>query len=286
MYKNILTVNFVGAGCLGQTIAKLFVTQKTATIGCILNQSIESAQSAVQFIGQGVPCQSVRDLQPADVTFITVPDDQIAGISEHLFASNSLRQNSVLAHCSGVLSTAVFEKTNSKHHCHVGSVHPMKSFADPKLSVSQFSGTYCAIEGDDIALTVLQTLFQSIGAIPFQINAKNKAVYHAAGVFASNYLVTLYQQALTCLCQAGVAVDIAQKVVCDLMQSTITNLIEKKSAKKALTGPIKRGDLETIGLHIESLDEKKLYSELGLATLGLTDLPADKLAQIKKILMS
>ena len=107
-----------------------------------------------------------------------------------------------------------------------------------------------------------------------KIDKIKKSSYHAAGVFASNYLVTLAQQALSCLKEAGVENEIAMHVITNLMRGTVSNLEKTLSPEHSLTGPIKRGDISTIMKHIASLtdrEQKHLYAALGKATLHLTD---------------
>ena len=149
----------------------------------------------------------------------------------------------------------------------------MRSFAKPELSVEEYKGTYCAMEGDEEAISIIQPLFNSIGSITYKIDRSKKSQYHAAGVFASNYLVTLSQQALLCLKEAGVEHEIAVNVVTNLMKGTVSNLEINKYPERCLTGPIRRGDISTIKNHMDSFsnnEQKELYSLLGKATLPLT----------------
>ena len=86
-------------------------------------------------------------------------------------------------------------------------------------------------------------------------------------------MVTLSQQALDCLKEAGVENDIAMPLILNLMRSTVMNLEKTGSRQKALTGPIERGDLVTVERHISSFtnkEQKNLYSVLAKATLELT----------------
>jgi predicted short-subunit dehydrogenase-like oxidoreductase (DUF2520 family) len=174
-----------------------------------------------------------------------------------------------------------------KNGCYIASVHPMRSFARPELSIKQYSGTYCAIEGDDEAVPEIISIFNSIGSSTYTIDKTKKASYHAAGVFASNYLVTLSHQALSCMREAGVEDDMAMKVITSLMSGTVANLEKTRSPEQSLTGPIQRGDISTIQKHIASFtnaDQKKLYSALGKSTISLTSHSEEKVDMIKKAL--
>jgi predicted short-subunit dehydrogenase-like oxidoreductase (DUF2520 family) len=165
----------------------------------------------------------------------------------------------------------------------------MRSFAKPEVSILQYEGTFCALEGDENSLTVISALFESIGSITYTINKEKKTSYHAAGVFASNYLVTLSKQASLCLKEAGVEDEMAMKIVTSLMKGTVNNLERTLSPEQSLTGPIQRGDISTIKNHMSALsnntEQSVLYSLLGKATLNVANLSDQKRIAIEKILV-
>ena len=275
----------IGAGHLGQTIAHLLCNNPLFRIGAVCNTSEASTSQAIAFIGGGVYCPSIAKLPPADITFITTPDDLISSICETLSHNNQIKPKSIVLHCSGSLSSDALLSVK-KHNCYVASVHPMRSFANPELSVTQYQGTYCAMEGDDEALDVLQDVFHSIGSLTYLIDQRKKSLYHAAGVFASNYIVTLSQQALLCFEEAGVEKEIAMPIITTLMQSTVSNLAATLSPDTSLTGPIQRGDRSTIIKHLVALESpmKELYSLMGEATIDLTTHDMTTKALLKRAL--
>lgn len=272
------TINIIGAGQIGKTLGGLLVKHQLCQIQGIVNQRYDSALNAVDFMGAGKAFNNIEELPPADITMLLVPDDKIEACCIALSNSRQLKQGSVIMHCSGTLSSAILASAQSQG-CLIASVHPMRSFADPALSVEQYEGTYCAIEGDLKAIKRLEPLFTQIGSIIFTLDAKNKAYYHAAGVFASNYVVTLAELAKQSMQKAGVAEDTAMNIIATLMASTLENLSQHQSPAQVLTGPIKRGDIQTVKHHLHTLSTtphlKALYEQLGTATLNLATLPAD-----------
>lgn len=164
----------------------------------------------------------------------------------------------------------------------------MRSFAKPEISVSQYEGTFCALEGDIDILPTVKTLFESMGSVTYMINKENKSFYHAAGVFASNYLVTLSKQASLCMKEAGVENEMAMKIITSIMKGTVSNLEKTLSPEQSLTGPIQRGDISTIKKHISALgnnsEQRELYSLLGKATLNVTNHDVDKRNAIESTL--
>lgn len=279
------TINIIGAGNLGKTIAKLIFTHNASLIQGICNSSIESGEKAAYFIGQG-EARKINELLPADITFITTPDDQIELCCNKLVESSNLKEGSIVLHCSGSLSSEVLRMAK-KRGCFAASVHPMRSFAKPELSVAQYPGTYCAIEGDEKAVVVLHNIFTDIGSILYTVNRNKKGSYHAAGVFASNYLVTICQNAFFCLEDAEVEKEMASKIIISLMKSTLNNLEATLSPEKSLTGPIQRGDINTLIKHLDSLPQpiSQLYKILGLATLPIANLPKDKREKIEDLFL-
>lgn len=268
----MLSINLIGTGSVGKTIGRLLVKNKLATIRGVYNRNNESSVKGLKFIGEGQSCSSILDLPSADIVLITTPDDFIPEVSLALSQHQGMQSGCIVAHCSGSLTSDVLLSMKSRG-CYVASIHPMRSFAEPDISVEQFAGTYCAIEGDDEAVDVVGNLFRSLDAIVYPLKKAKKAMYHAAGVFASNYLVTLSAQALSCMQLAEVDKEIAMKVIVNIMKGTVLNLEKTMSPEKSLTGPIQRGDISTLKNHLsafESANLKKLYLLLGKATLDLT----------------
>lgn len=240
----MLSLNIIGAGKVGQSLGRLFAAQKQFSIHQICNRSVESSSAALAFIGAGSIACRLQDLSPAKVTLLAVPDDEISSLAETLLSLRLLRSGDIVFHCSGAKSSATLSCL-----CHAGvllaSVHPVKSFASPKEDVQNFSGTVCSAEGDAAALAVLAPAFQGIGAELLEIDADAKLLYHAGSVFASNYLVTLMEQAINTYCAAGISREMAVRMAKPLATKTLENVF-KLGTTAALTGPIQRGDMEMV----------------------------------------
>ncbi|MFI4963377.1 MAG: Rossmann-like and DUF2520 domain-containing protein, partial [Legionellales bacterium] len=243
-----LLVNIIGAGNLGKTIGHLLVKNQLVSIAGLCNTSKKSVDASIKFIGDGRYFPSINLLPAADITCITTPDYLIEEACIALSKNPLLKQGSIVFHCSGSLTSDILKPVLDKG-CYVASVHPMRSFAQPELSVEHYQGTYCAIEGETQAKTILSRLFEAIGSTTYEINKEKKSVYHAAGVFASNYLVTLAQQSLECLKEAGVEQETAMHLIINLMQGSVSNLEKTASPAASLTGPIQRGDVSTVKKH-------------------------------------
>jgi predicted short-subunit dehydrogenase-like oxidoreductase (DUF2520 family) len=181
---------------------------------------------------------------------LAVGDDQIVPACVALAQAVPLA-GSVVFHCSGALVSDRLQAARDAGAL-VASVHPIRSFADPAAVAAEFSGTFCGIEGDEGALAILTPALQAIGAQPVPINAAAKTVYHAAAVFASNYLVTVLDAALRAYQAAGIPEAVARKLAQPLAAESMANVF-RLGAAAALSGPIARGDLATVARQQEAV---------------------------------
>jgi predicted short-subunit dehydrogenase-like oxidoreductase (DUF2520 family) len=132
-------------------------------------------------------------------------------------------------------------------------VHPVRSFADPAAVAQDFAGTFCGVEGDAAALAQLAPALAAIGARTVAIDAAAKTVYHAAAVFASNYLVTVVDAALRAYQAAGIPADVARELARPLATETLANVF-RLGPEAALSGPIARGDMQTVARQQNAID--------------------------------
>lgn len=272
----MLSINIIGCGKLGKTIGKLIVKNNAGNVLGIVNSSLASGKKSAEYLGEGIAFESVNELPKADFYFITTKDDLIEEMANKLHTANVLKPGATVLHCSGSLSSSVLNKVK-ENDCFVASIHPIKSFANPGRAISTFHGTYCAIEGDERAVLILTSFFQQMGAITFPIKKENKSIYHAGGVIANNYLVTLHYQAMQCYMKAGVDKEIAKGIVSMLMKDAFDNL-NNFSHTQALTGPIQRGDIKTVSTHVSLLKQdasllatKDIYLSMGRGTISFTE---------------
>lgn len=240
------SLNIIGAGKVGRVLGRQFSQHQVFTLGQVCNRSLISAQQAVDFIGAGVAVSTMAQLQIADVTMLTVPDDQIQTSCAALLAHGLLLPGSVLFHCSGAKASTELLAASALG-VHIASLHPVRSFADMAALAENFAGSICSIEGDAAALTLLRTALDTIEAQVVEIQAENKVLYHAASVFASNYLVSLIETALQAYQAAGIPLETALAMAQALSTLTLENVFKLGTAA-ALTGPIARGDMQTVAL--------------------------------------
>jgi predicted short-subunit dehydrogenase-like oxidoreductase (DUF2520 family) len=177
----------------------------------------------------------------------------------------------VAFHLSGALGTDPLAPLLSRGYG-IGALHPLQTLADPVLGARQLRGVFFSLSGDPPAMAVARRLVHHLGGSTVAIPVSRRPLYHAAAVFASNYLATLVAASGRLLSQAGVPDDEALDAILPLARGSLENLI-RMGPVQALTGPISRGDLETVRLHLRTLEPgaRRLYAALGLETLRLAE---------------
>jgi len=283
----MIEFNIVGAGRLGFAIANALHYNHAATLKGVYNQHAINSANVVKTLGVGKAIADLADLPPVDITFITTPDYCIQTVAEKLAEGRSIKPTSVIVHCSGVLDAQTALGSLKKHQCLIASIHPLKAFSVSIVDPFYFRDCPCAIEGDSAAIDLLTHLFNRLDAQLIPLNPKHKALYHAGATIAANYMVTLAATSSQCLQQAGISKSQTIEIVTQLMQSSLDNIKLKANFSTALTGPLARGDIETIQRHLEVLDDPllhKLYQITGLATLPLTTIDEKMRAALAQLL--
>lgn len=280
--NHLANINIIGAGKLGETLARDINNYNLATTISIFNKSYKSSLKVAQRLNHAKAYKTIKDLPSAELTFITTPDDAINICANELAENINIKKGDLIIHCSGVLSSDELNCLQEKG-CLVASLHPMRSFTNLN---STFNGSFCAIEGDVKATLIIKSLFKPLELQFININKNNKASYHCGGVFASNYLISILKQATLCYQSSGIDSESALKIASSLAQSTLNNIEQTNSLADSLTGPLARFDLNTIEKHFDVIkpDTKLLYKNLAHNLLDLTTLSDKQRTQLKMLL--
>lgn len=215
-------------------------------------------------------------LSRVGVVILAVKDDGIRPLAEQLArpregvgVGGAIGPEHVVLHLSGVQGQEALGPLVPTRAA-LGSLHPLQTIAEPERAPDRLKGAWASVEGMPRALEVAERLAKDLGMRPFRITAKAKAVYHAGAVFASNYFVVVEAVAQRLLRHAGLSDAEAWAALRPLVEGTMENLVREQPIA-ALTGPVARGDEQTIRRHLESLtlDDAKLYRGLGRAALEL-----------------
>jgi len=245
------TLNLIGPGRAGRTLAALLARGGACVLQDVLSAEYATAQSAVAFIGSGLAVRRLPEMRAAALWLLTPPDTAIAPVAVALAASGTIRDGDIVFHCSGSQPSSLLAPLSAAG-ARIASVHPLKSFADPAAAAQTFKGTYCAAEGDAEALKILTPLFEQLGAQVTVIDPAGKTLYHAASVLVCNDLTALMEAGLRAYEQAGIERHTAQKMMEPLVRETLDNVFALGTTR-ALTGPVARGDADVLARQLAAL---------------------------------
>lgn len=265
------TLNIIGSGHVGTTLGLLFGRHGTR-INDVVARHAASAEQAVARLGQGRALGGTDALTPADITVVTTPDDSIAPVAAQLARTLPPHPGALFFHCSGATSADALAPLRAQGGT-IASLHPLKTFTDPRADADSFAGTFCALDGDADACARLRVRFEAFGADCVEINGEDKLLYHAGAVFISNYLHALVEAGLRCYDSAGIDRADAARAVRPLLEATVRNTLQNGPAA-ALTGPIARGDVQLVrrqqdALHRTDPTLADLYAALGRVTVEI-----------------
>ena len=268
------TLNIIGSGRVGRACGRLWAGARVFEIQDVLTRSRESAAEGVKFIGAGRAVGRLEEMRPADVWMIATRDDAIVPSAATLAASGKIVPDDIVFHVSGATPSSDLGPVRARGAL-IASVHPIKTFTDAGQAARSFSGTYCGAEGDPDALAVVKPAFEKIGAKVFDIAPGLKAVYHAGGVFACNYLVALIEAALRAHEKAGIPRRASLQALEPMVRETVDAIFDK-GPEKALTGPVSRGDAAAVRRQLAEVrgwDSQMggLYRGLGLIAVQLAE---------------
>ncbi len=254
-----MVLGFIGAGRVAMALGR-FLTEKFGHKALFYSRNVASAMRCAENAYGGVEMDLAEIARHSDLLFISTGDDAIGKMADQL-AEETERPIPVL-HFSGSLTSAVLAPLAAKGHP-TGSLHPIWSFAgEPidRLPAMTYEGSeegFAAVGG---------LLHQETGRI-MRLEAEDKVLYHAACVMLSNNLSALLSSAFGLLDEIGLEEPGA---FTPLILGTIENYLRMGDA--GLTGPVRRGDRETVAAHLAALppEQAAIYRLLGEKTLRMS----------------
>lgn len=202
------------------------------------------------------------------VVLLTVPDDVIAEVAGIAVEQGLVDRNSVVLHVSGFCSGQALAAVSSQGGS-VGSMHPLQTFTGTGDAVS---GCHWFVEGDEQAIEISSRMVSCLEGIFHLLRGENKTLYHAAASIASNLMTGLVDAALETAGKAGLDHGEMLGALAPLLLRTVNNLIQL-GPELSLTGPVSRGDVETVRAHVEALSKQPdilaLYRLLASRTIDI-----------------
>jgi predicted short-subunit dehydrogenase-like oxidoreductase (DUF2520 family) len=261
------SISIVGPGRLGSALAVL-LQRAGYTIDELVTNGPGKARGLADTVGAKAASADDAALT-SKIIWLTVGDSAIRTAAHQLVANRGDWHDKIAFHSSGALTSDELSILR-EHGAAVASVHPLMTFngtAPPSLD-----DVFFAIEGDERAVHAAESITKALGGIPMRINPAHKPAYHAWASFGSPLLVALFAAAESVGAKAGLESKQARRALLPLIRQTIDNY-EASGAAAAFTGPLIRGDAETIRKHVEVLRADptlaKLYAALANTALEL-----------------
>jgi len=277
-------VGIVGAGRLGASLGAA-LRDAGYQVVVVASRSESAARALASALGPGV--QAIASVEEAaahcDAVFLSVPDGEIAAVAASLRPS----PGQVVVHCSGALGLDVLAPVRAAGAV-PGCFHPLQSFPSREPEPWRFRDIVCGVEAASEAGAFLEQVARDLGARPVRLEGVDRALYHAAAVFASNHLVALAAAAARLWAAAGLPPGEGRRALSPLLLAAARNVAEQDFAR-ALTGPIARGDTATVARHFAALSGdpglRELYRRLSLELLRLPlGHSAETLAELRRVL--
>lgn len=281
-----LSVAIIGAGKVGSAFA-FSLNKKKVNIVAIVDKDLKKAKKLASSVKAKHFTTDVLEIpEETNLFIIAVQDRFIRDVSQNLSKAFSRFEGKFAFHTSGSLTSEELKELKNSG-CNVFSLHPNFSFGSKKIKKALVDFNQCvfAIESDSKISVRFAIDFCKMMKWDYLILDKSqKSIYHSLAVILSNYTVTQFYQIEKYLGKKAV------KSYLNLLLSTIQN-IQNSGVKDALTGPILRGDVETVSKNLFALKNlnaelKSIYKNFGILTLELARDKIDNLTfqKLKQIL--
>jgi predicted short-subunit dehydrogenase-like oxidoreductase (DUF2520 family) len=262
-----LEVGIVGAGRVGTALAIALRRAGHRLAGA--SAVSQASRRRVERFLPGTPVLQPADvIAAADLVLLTVPDDALGGLVSGLAATGAPLAGRLLAHTSGRHGLAVLEPAVQLGALPL-ALHPVMTFTGRAEDVNKLAGISFGVTAPDVLRPAAEVLVMEMGGEPVFIAEADRGLYHAALAGAANHLVTQVVQAADLLSKAGIAQP--ARLLGPLLSAALDNALQLGDA--ALTGPVARGDAETVASHVAALRAdapEALPAYLALARLTAT----------------
>jgi len=279
------TICLVGAGSLALALAPA-LHQAGYRITEIVSRDQPPSRRRARRLAETVGARPVTMATaqfPSPLIWLCVSDSAIAACARDL-AGRTEWTGKIALHSSGALSADALEPLR-RRGASVASLHPMMSFI-PRSRPS-LKGIGFAVEGAPRATAAASRIARDLGGTVFRIRRADKVLYHAWAAFASPLLVTLLSVGETVAGKAGIKPAAAKRIIQPIVRRTIDNYFAHGAAA-AFSGPLVRGDLDTVRAHLRQLGRipqaKEVYRLL--ARTALETLPVGKRKEVAALLKS
>lgn len=241
-------IGVVGAGRVGAVIAAGFRAAGHEVVA--VSGESEATRERIASLLPGVPvCKPTDVARAADLLFLTVPDDMLENVVVSMVGAGVIREGQYVVHTSGRHGLAVL-KAATEVGAHPIAMHPAMTFTGTTLDLPRLKGCVFGVTAEGVSRVEVQSLVDDLGGIAMFVAEDKRTLYHAALAHGANHLVTLVSQAMELLAAAGS--DDPAGTLRPLLAAALDNALGQGDA--ALTGPIVRGDVNTVRAHLADIE--------------------------------
>jgi predicted short-subunit dehydrogenase-like oxidoreductase (DUF2520 family) len=276
------TISLIGSGNLAQALGPALKSAGYRIDAVAARANAQSRRRAGALAKKlGARIIALSEVRPeSDIVWLLHTDDALAETAR-LLAGKPGWKGKVVLHSSGALTSDVLAPLK-RAGAHTASLHPMMTFVPgtrPDFRIVPF-----AVEGGRQAVSAARRIVHDLGTEVFEIKAANKVLYHALGSFSSPLVVAALVTAERVGRAAGLTQTQTRKVMAPILRQTLSNYLERGAAA-AFSGPIKRGDLETVRRHLRQFKRVPEAGEVyrALVKSALRDLPSGKKKKLLRL---
>ncbi|MDV6011429.1 DUF2520 domain-containing protein [Haloechinothrix sp. LS1_15] len=248
-----LSVGVVSAGRVGSVLGATLATAGHSVIAAsgVSAASIRRCETLLPGVELARPDEVAAR---SDLVVLAIPDDALAGTVRGLVAAGALRSGQIVVHTSGAHGVDVLAPAAGVGALCV-ALHPAMTFTGREEDIQRLAACCVGVtagDGDEAAYQVGEALAVEMGAEPVRIAEGVRPLYHAALTHGANHLLTLVADCVEVLRDAGIGN--AERLIGPLLSASLDNAL--RHGGRALTGPVARGDTETVRTHLEVLGER------------------------------
>ena len=276
------SIAIVGTGRLGSALATR-LESAGYTIREVSSRdnrrSLTVAQQLARRLGTGAWTSGAAPVQ-ADLVWFCVPDSEVSKAAIQL--SGQDWEGRVAFHSSGVLPSDALEVLREKGTA-VAAVHPLMTFV--RGSMPELRGVPFAVEGDARAVRMARTIIRDLRGNAVRLRKQDRVAYHAFSTVICPLLVSLLASSEAVASLAGISAAVARRRMLPIIQQTLANYA-KLGPARSFSGPIVRGDVETISQHLSALARVPVAQQVyvTLAKAALEYLPSRNKREIHELL--
>lgn len=265
-----MKIGFIGAGKAGCSLGKYFASKSSqADIQIIGYYSIISEETrwAAAFTNSDCFQTAEEVIAASDSVILSTPDGAIKKVWES-FNKEDMK-GKIFCHLSGSLSSDVFSGIEELGGYPI-SIHPLFAFSSKESVYQQLNQVCFTLEGHPYAVAQWKDILSALGNKALVISSEVKPKYHAAASILSNHVIAVLEAGYQLLEECGFSEDEARNFTSVLVRDNVEHVI-RDGGIKAMTGPIERGDGETVAKHLSVLNpgQREIYQACGRQLLAM-----------------